>query len=434
LFLAFGLGVLAALGAGKLAWEQRKVRLEDAFRMLTVGMERLNKADTAGAGQQFRESVERFRALGRDPLVALHHTFAARLRSPAADLREVRELSVPRAREGETLLALALSDDSSLLAVMTRQRLLCLLIANEQWAEWEMPRHIRRAEALHVDSATGKVHVVLGDDGRLLTADCRVSSTPLVTTPSTTGNKAAVAWLDAEELMAWIAPVNPAATEVKIVAQPLPGTRGEPIEMQVAFPGAANALFPKAAVVHSIAKVADNILLFYGDSTLFQHSDLRDESVLVISVDEPERQTNRLVFPALTDEEEGGKRRWLTTRVRRLLPASAPGRVYALTEGPRGVAVLGFDAKPIEVHTGSLFSTEYRDGREIYDLRVKRSGDGALMEISRRATGARLGYELPWRYGHEPRLAAISREGRHIVVADATGSILLIDLSKSPAH
>ena len=70
--------------------------------------------------------------------------------------------------------------------------------------------------------------------------------------------------------------------------------------MYVTFPGQANLLFPRAAVVHAIAKVDDNILLFYGDSRLAQSSDLRDESVLVVSIDDPERQTNRLVFPAFT--------------------------------------------------------------------------------------------------------------------------------------
>jgi len=54
------------------------------------------------------------------------------------------------------------------------------------------------------------------------------------------------------------------------------------------------------------------------------------------------------------------------------------------------------------------------------------------MEVSRRKTGARLNYQLPWRFKHDPRFGAISREGRHVVLANAAGGILLIDLSKSP--
>ena len=400
--------------------------------MLTVGMERLNNSDTAGARQQFQESIGLFRAVGRDPLMALHHELAARLRSHASGLHEVRELTIPHSREGETLLALALSEDSTLLAIATRERLLCLLIENERWAEWRLPKPIESAGALYVDARTGRAHVVIGDDGRLLTADCRASGSSLVATASATGDQAAVAWVDADERMAWVAPANPAGAEVRITARPLPGTKGDPIEMQVAFPGQANSLFAKAAVIHSIAKVGDDILLFYGDSNLFHDADLRDESVLVTSIDEPERQTNRVVFPAFTDEEKGGKLRSRTTHVRRLLPASAPGRVYALTEAPEGVAVLGADAKPIEVHHDSLFSTEYRDGREIYDLSVKSSGEVAAMEVSRRRTGARLNYQLPWQLGHEPELAAISGDGRRVVVANAVGGILLVDLAKSP--
>jgi hypothetical protein len=104
--------------------------------------------------------------------------------------------------------------------------------------------------------------------------------------------------------------------------------------------------------------------------------------------------------------------------------------VYALTEGPPGVAVLGPDAKPIDVHHGSLFSTEYRDGRETYDLSVKSAGDVATMEVSRRGTDTRINYQLPWRFKKEPRLAAISREGRHVAIANAAGDILLIDVSE----
>jgi hypothetical protein len=431
LVLTCGLAVLAAIGTGKLVWEHRKARLEDAFRMLTVGMERLNEADTAAAGRLFQNSVDQFRALGRDPLLALHHAFAARLRTQASGLREVRELSVPKSRDGEMLLALALSDDSALLAVATRHRLLCLVIEDERWAEWELPQPIESAAALHVDSATGKAHAIVGDNGRLLTADCRASGAPLVATASATGNQAAVAWFDARERMTWVAPANPTAAEVKITAQPLPGAKGEPIQMRVSFPGAANTLFPKTAVIHSIAKVEENILLFYGDSNRVQDSDLRDESVLVIAIDNPERQTNRLVFPASTHEEEGGKVRWQSIHVQRLLPASALGRLYALTEEPQSVAVLGSDAKPIEMHFAALFATEYHDGREIYDLSVKAPGEVAVMEVSRRETGARLSYQLPWRPRHQPGLAAISRDGRRVVLANAAGGILLIDLSKS---
>jgi hypothetical protein len=234
--------------------------------------------------------------------------------------------------------------------------------------------------------------------------------------------------VDADEGLAWLAPANPGGAQVKITARPLPGARGEPSELRVAYPGDANAIFGQPAVVHAIAKVGDNILLFYGDADLFNDSDLRDESVLVIAIDEPERQTNRLVFPAFVDEEKGGKVRWVSTHVLRLLPASAPGRVYALTEGPPGVAVLGPNGKPIEIHHDSLFSTEYRDGREIYDLSVKSSGAVATMEVARRGTDVRLNYQLPWRFKNEPQLAVISREGRHIAIANSVGEILLVGL------
>ncbi|MEP7243221.1 MAG: hypothetical protein ABI885_05995, partial [Gammaproteobacteria bacterium] len=227
LLLAFGLGVLGAIGvAGKLAWEHRKAQLEDAFHMLTVGTERLDQADTAGARQQFQQSAARFRTLGRDPLMALHHAFAARLRLPAAPLRGMRELSVPSPRVGEAVLALALSEDSSLLAVTTRQRLLCLLIESERWVEWELPQPIKSAGALHVDSSTGKAHVVVGDDGRLLTADCRSGSTPLVVTASVTANQSAVAWFDSHDSMTWVAPAQPDGPEVKITAHSASGPGG----------------------------------------------------------------------------------------------------------------------------------------------------------------------------------------------------------------
>jgi hypothetical protein len=320
-----------------------------------------------------------------------------------------------------------------LLAVATTRRLLCLRTEDQQWAQWDLPRAIENAGALHVDPVTGKAHVIVGDDGKLLSADCRAPGSALVTTESASENQTAVAWVDADESMAWVAPTKAAGAQVRIAARPLPGARGEPTEMRVAFPGDANTLFAQPAVVHAIAKVGDNILLFYGDANLFHDSDLRDESVLVIAIDEPKRQTNRLVFPAFADEQPGGKARWVSTHVRRLLPASAPGRVYALTEGPPGVAVLGPDAKPIDVHHDSLFSTEYRDGRETYDLSVKSSGTVTTLEIARRGTDTRLNYQLPWRFKTEPQLAAISREGRHVVIANAAGEILLIDLSKDRA-
>lgn len=428
LLVALALGVLGTIAAAKLISDHRKDRLEEAFDLLAAGMERLNDSDNKEAQRQFRVSADRFQALGRDPLLALHHAFAARLRTHESESREVRQLSVPGSRDGEQLLAIALSEGSSLLAVATKYRLLCLPMGSSQWAEWALPQPIERVSALHVDTATGRAYVVAGDDGKLLMADCRASGSPLVTSPSSTENKAAVAWLDAKDGRMWAAPASPEGAEVRITATPLPGSDVEPSELKIAFPGEANSLFPKAAVIHSIAKIDDNVLLFYGDSSVLDDTDLRDESVLVISVAEPERQTNRLVFSAATHTEANGKTRWHTTHVRRLLPASAPGRIYALTENPEGVAILGSDAKPMARQADSLFSTEYHDGRETYDLTVKVAGDNAVMEIGRRGTEAPLIYVLPWQYKSRPVLATISGEGRHVVVANAAGEVLLIAL------
>src|SRR5262245_24974156 len=124
--LAGGLVVLVAIGASLLVGNHRKDRLEEAFRTLAAGIERLQDSDTKGARAQFKESADDFKAAGRDPLLALHHAFAADLRSLNADNHGVRDLTIPHGRAAETVLALALSDDSSYLVVATTDRLLCL--------------------------------------------------------------------------------------------------------------------------------------------------------------------------------------------------------------------------------------------------------------------------------------------------------------------
>jgi hypothetical protein len=374
--------VLLAIGVGILVWEHRK----------------------APTG----ESV-----------LALHQAFAERLRAQGSGIPEVKELTLPNARNGEALLALALAEDARLLAITTTHRLLCLIGDEGRWAAWQLSQPVKEVGALHVDSETGKAHVVIGDDGRLVTADCRASRSSLI--ESATLKQPAVAWFDADESLAWVAPVEPGGAEVTIIAAPLPGTKGDPVKLQAAFPGAPNSLFANAAVVHSMARVGENILLFYGDSNLFHDSDLRDESLLATSIDEPERQTNRTVFPVITEEEKDGRVRWVTTHVRRVLPSSAPGRIYALTVAPYGVAVLGSNAKPFQVHADSLFATDH--------LNLKSSGRGAVLEVRREGTAASLTYELPWRFKQQPELAAISREGGGIAVANAAGDILLIDLT-----
>src|SRR5690349_13115169 len=180
LFVALGLAALVAIGVGKLVGDHRKARLEDAFVLLAAGLEHLKNSDTAGALQRVQGSIGQFRAAGRDPVIALHHALAARLRSHTPGLRESRELFVAHWRGGEVALALALSPDSTLLAVATPQRLACLLTESGRWAEWELPERIKSAETLHVDSVTGKAHVVVGDDGKVLSADCRAPGSPLV--------------------------------------------------------------------------------------------------------------------------------------------------------------------------------------------------------------------------------------------------------------
>ena len=173
LLLAVGVTLLVAIGAGKLWWDHRHARLEEAFRLLTVGMERMDTADAAGAERQFRQSIDLFQALGRDPLLALHHAFAAALDRMRRVFGSCKRSLFPVCAQDETLLALALSQDSTLLALATKHRLLCLLIASQRWTESDLPQPIQSAGALHVDSATAKAHVAVGDDGRVLTADCR---------------------------------------------------------------------------------------------------------------------------------------------------------------------------------------------------------------------------------------------------------------------
>ncbi|MBX5463280.1 MAG: hypothetical protein IRZ28_19590 [Steroidobacteraceae bacterium] len=433
LLIAFGVVALAAIGLGRVVWEDRQARLDETLRALSAGLERLNEADTAAAEQFFKRSIDTLRDLGRDPLFALHHLFAARVTAGPEGLQEVRGFSLPEVRDGETLLAVALSQDSTLLAAITPQRLLCAPVESGRWVQRELPGRIDRAAGLHVDSETGKAHAVVADDGRLLTADCFAPGSPINIAPSATGNAPAVAWLDPEAGRAWVAPAHPQGSELTITARPLPGGEGEPIELHVAFPGEVNTLFAKPAIVHSMGRVADNLLLFYGDANLEQDSDLRDESVLVIAVDDPARQANRLVFPAFIDGEEGGKARWRSTHVRRLLPASAPGRVYVLTEGPAGVAILGSDAKPIDVQTNALFASEHGDGREIYELCVTSSDEGVFTQIRHRRTGAHLKYPLPWQFSERPELAVISHDGRRTLVASRAGHMLLMDLSRLPA-
>lgn len=437
LWIALGVVALAAIGIGawKLVSDHRQAKLEDAFRLLAVGVERLNAGDRARAESSFQTAVEQFGAAKRDPLFALHHVFAARLRVQTSELPEVRELVLTRSREEEKLLALAFSHDSTLLTVATTDRLLCFRTEEAKWSQWPLPKPIAAAAALHVESVTGKAYLVVGDDGRLVTAGCRESSpsAPVVST-SLTANAAAVAWIDPDAFTVWVAPANPKGATVRISARPLPGARGEPLDMRVTFPGEANSLFETDAVIHAIARIGENILLFYGDTLLLDPKDLRDESVLVVAADDPERQMNKLVFPAFTVPTKSGKSRWRSTHVQRVLPASAPGRVYALTKGPQGVAVLGPNAKPIERHAESLFSTEYQDGRETYDLSVKSPAAGAFVEVSRRGADTHLNYQLPWRYEQNAELAAISQEGRQIVVASAKGSLLLVNLAKAPAQ
>src|SRR5262245_51498414 len=70
---------------------------------------------------------------GRNPVLDIHQAFADRLRSGAADPKEVRELTLPSTVQGDALLALALSEDASLLALATRRRVLCLSMEDQRW-------------------------------------------------------------------------------------------------------------------------------------------------------------------------------------------------------------------------------------------------------------------------------------------------------------
>jgi hypothetical protein len=332
---------------------------------------------------------------------------------------------------GETLLAMALSDDATVVSVVTKQRLLCRVINHDQWIEWDLPEPIENVGGLRIDTARQKIHMVVGDNGTLLTAHYQSPRSPLMIVPSKTDNDPAVAWFEAHSPMVWVTGKRTVNRLAKVHGFAPPGQSVPPVDLPIQLPDRdAEHRFQAAEKLHSIAKIGNSILLFYGDADEFGNHELRDEELITIPIHSPAKSSSVKVFKSTHFVDNLGEQHWSATHVREVLPSSTAERIYILTDRSGDREITELDSKPTHLYTGGLFSSTHADGDERYDLNLSATKTNAWLAIRHRGTGTSLKYELPWAFEHEAKFAAIAPGGRQLAIANLTGKVLFIDLSR----
>jgi hypothetical protein len=337
-------------------------------------------------------------------------------------------------REG-SVLATTLSDDASLLAMVTERHLLGLIVRENRWIVWELPREIKKAAALRIDHERHVIDLVVGDDGTLISGDYRGYPSPLNVSLTPTGGHATVAWLDTDQPGAWLSEITVEDRSVRIRLVPMPGHTVTPLEMSVRLRSNGQKELTRGEgqlTIHAIARIENQLILFYGDADVYADRKMWDERMTIVPIGGCEQQRDHVVFRAEHQVDNLGEVHWTSDHVEGLLPGSHKGRMLALASGPRIVAVKSDGST--EPTGESLASRDYVDHDQVYSFGVTASVTGPWLTVRHLKTETTLRHQLPWIFKAEPGFAAIGGGGQHIAVVSTKGDVLFVDLSVFAAH
>lgn len=333
----------------------------------------------------------------------------------------------------EKALSVALSDDGSLVAMVTTRRLMCLIVGENRWVEWKLPKEIERAAALRVDSRGQVVDLVVGDEGTLFSARVDAPSSPLQSSASPTAGRPVVAWLAGGEPAAWLAEVAVVDDAARIRSIAMPGRTAAPVEFTVPLSMDDSGFRDEPPAVHALAKIEDDLVLFYGDERAWDDVALKNERMVIIPLANGAQRTDRVAFETTSFVDNLGEGHWTAQHVETVLPTSGRERMLVSGSVDGGVVALTRNGRH-EPALGNLFAVHYADREQVYSFTVGRNERELTVAAQHLPSGTTLRDELPWGFPADPELAAISRDGRHIVAASRNGHVLVVDVSSADAR
>lgn len=350
----------------------------------------------------------------------------------------LRELLAPSMRgQGfgrEKVLAAALSDDGATIALATTERLLARsVLGAKEWNEWPLPKATERIAALHVDQKRGRIDLVSADDGIILSAAYREPTIAASVLQRPDGPAPTVAWLDGDSASVWLAATMWTGENIRVHSIPLPGRSEQPKMIDISAPdaeqhGPGDVEWLR---VHALAKFRNRVVLFLGDEESFTDDgrSLLDEQQL--TMDLHDTKTRSQVLFESTVQTTGPEPVSMVTHVQSVLPGSTQDRIVIQTESD-GVYSIFANSRATKSNTNPLlrqFLRWHLDQGHVYEFLITKQEDQPWFTVRHEGTGTALSYRIPWRFVAEPEFAYVAPGGRQVMLASASGEVLLIDVS-----
>jgi hypothetical protein len=185
-----------------------------------------------------------------------------------------------------------------------------------------------------------------------------------------------------------------------------------------------------------MGRVADQLLLFYGDAEQFRDEETLDEQMLALPVSGG-RPVHRLVLKATSMRDNLGEVHWTSDHVRSVLPGSTMQRLLLLTSLGNVAAVSPSEVSELAaLALGGLYRQDLREEymtivatRDV-DGNLTRSPDDVVISIEHPRTKSEFAYRVPWRLASPPKLVAIVPSGRHVAVGDLGGHFAILSLPR----
>lgn len=348
----------------------------------------------------------------------------------------------------ERILALALSNDASRLALATTQRLACLNAKGNTWESWPLNKIIENVAALQIDQARGQIDLVVADDGSIYSVSYGISSSLTELSPSQLNPNQGeeepgdpvsyLACFDKNSSSVWITKRSCPEGEIQLIRFDLKEKALPPrkISSRLQF-NEADLEDRENRAVHCLAIVDREMLVFYG-SAEYQadnETDLQNEKVRRISL-KNERQSGEdsiLFQPEWTDiGVEVGHQSMSVTQVKQILSGTGGtpllARTQSLTYPPFFVIPKAGNPEPAP---GNLAAQQVISNREIYRLALTHKENQVSLAVTNQGKEITLNYDLPWNTDWKPKYAELGPNGLQIVIVGedrATSGLKILNL------
>ncbi|GGD05226.1 toll/interleukin-1 receptor domain-containing protein [Hyunsoonleella pacifica] len=348
-----------------------------------------------------------------------------------SSLNSVNDFSLDLVERGkyswknEKLLDVRIANDGTALVVITTDRIRVLRLNLGEWVEWYLPQLIKEVSCLRINPVQNEVHFISGK-GIIFCYNYSKNKGIYDMEFYSPEDSEFISWIDKGKKMVWLAEKKIYNNQIKLIKKSIKNSKPRISYLEIPE---AEDYFERE--VHAIARLGNELNIFYGDSETFsKDSECVEGRVLMMSINESNIRNDTLIFEPSSITDGLGEVHWNVDRIKKILSVSNKNKIMALKEF-NGTMVIDNNAEVSEImsNLGAWEVIFNKINTYLFELNFSEETDMITLSISHQFNDLDFAYHLPWRFSRKPEFASVSMDGKKIVLANEEGDIMIHDVS-----